>query len=119
MKKIANGWVEGTVQEFLGLSDADAAYIEAKVALARAVRGRRVASGRTQADLARELGTSQSRLSLIERGDPSVSIDLAMRALLATGMGLRAAADVMAAGEGTRRAPRRAARGNLAKAGAV
>ena len=28
MKKLKNGWVEGSVKEFLNLSDADAEYIE-------------------------------------------------------------------------------------------
>ena len=44
MKDIGKGWVEGSAQEFLGLSDAEAAYVEAKVALTRAVRERRLAT---------------------------------------------------------------------------
>ena len=30
MKKLKNGWVQGSAQEFLELSDADMAYIETK-----------------------------------------------------------------------------------------
>ena len=33
MKKLKNGWVQGSAQEFLELSDADMAYIETKRAL--------------------------------------------------------------------------------------
>ncbi|MDD2462054.1 MAG: hypothetical protein PHT98_13340 [Kiritimatiellae bacterium] len=38
MKEIGKGWVEGSAQELLGLTDAEAAYVETKVALTRAVR---------------------------------------------------------------------------------
>jgi transcriptional regulator with XRE-family HTH domain len=96
MKNIGKGWVEGSAQELLGLSDAEAAYVEAKLALTRAVRERRVALGLSQAQMAKALGTSQSRFSFIEKGDPSVSIDLALRALFETGMDVKGAAAVMA-----------------------
>jgi len=33
MKKLKNGWVEGSVKEFLDLSDADVEYIETRRAL--------------------------------------------------------------------------------------
>ena len=41
--------------------------------------------GITQADLAKKIGSSQSRIAKAEASDPSVSVDLLMRALLATG----------------------------------
>lgn len=96
MKNIGKGWVEGSVQEFLGLSDAEAAYVEAKAALTRAVRERRLALGLSQTQLAKALGTSQSRFSFIERGDPSVSLDLTIRALFETGLDRKGVAAVMA-----------------------
>lgn len=96
MKEIGNGWVEGSAQELLGLTDAEAAYIETKASLTRAVRERRQALGLSQASMAKALGTSQSRFSFIEKGDPSVSIDLTLRALFETGMDVRAVAAVMA-----------------------
>ena len=34
MKKLKNGWVQGSVQEFLKLSDAEMAQIETKLTLA-------------------------------------------------------------------------------------
>ena len=95
MKQIGNGWVEGSVQELLGLTDAEAAYVEAKAALTRAVRERRLALGLSQASMAKALGTSQSRFSFIEKGDPSVTIDLALRALFETGMDVRGVAAAM------------------------
>ena len=39
MKDISKGWVEGSVEELLELSDAESACVEAKVALTCAVRG--------------------------------------------------------------------------------
>ncbi len=96
MKDIGKGWVEGSAQEFLGLSDAEAAYVEAKVALTRAVRERRLALGLSQASMAKALGTSQSRFSFIEKGDPSVSLDLTIRALFETGLDMKGVAALMA-----------------------
>ena len=98
MKDIGQGWVEGSAQELLGLTDAEAAYVEAKAALTRAVRERRLALGLSQASMAKALGTSQSRFSFIEKGDPSVSIDLTLRALFETGMDVQGAAAIMAGG---------------------
>jgi DNA-binding XRE family transcriptional regulator len=86
MKKLKNGWVEGSVQEFLGLSDADMKYIEAKRALAASLREQRMKKHLTQTELAARLETSQSRVAMMEKGDPSVSLDLLVRALLALGV---------------------------------
>ncbi|MDD4019941.1 MAG: helix-turn-helix domain-containing protein [Kiritimatiellae bacterium] len=109
MKEIGKGWVEGSAQELLGMTDAETAYVETKVALTRAVRERRLALGLSQANMAKALGTSQSRFSFIEKGDPSVSIDLALRALFVTGMDVQGVAAVMA-GTFRPKAPRRTAR---------
>jgi DNA-binding XRE family transcriptional regulator len=79
------GWRVGTVQEFLGLTDEEAAYIELKANLRAALKERRTEQTLTQTELARRLGSSQSRVAKIESGDPSVSLDLLVRALLATG----------------------------------
>jgi hypothetical protein len=81
----AAGWRVGSVSEFLGLSDEEAAIVEMKLALAAGVKQRRLARGLTQGDLASRLGSSQSRVAKLEGSDPSVSIDLLMRALLALG----------------------------------
>jgi len=79
-------WKEGTVQEFLDLSDADMALVETKLALTRALRCQREASHLTQTEVARAMRTSQSRVARIEAGDPSVSLDMVFKALYTVGM---------------------------------
>lgn len=81
----AAGWRFGTVQEFLGLTDEETAIIEIHMELGDALRDRRTAAGLTQAQLARRIGSSQSRVAKMERGSPSVSLDLLFRGLLALG----------------------------------
>lgn len=81
----AKGWKVGTVQDFLKLSDEEAAYVELKLALAKNVQKRRRALNLTQTALAKKLKSSQSRIAKMEAGDPTVSIDLLVRSLLALG----------------------------------
>jgi ribosome-binding protein aMBF1 (putative translation factor) len=81
----ADGWRVGTTQEFLGLSHEEATLIEVKLALSRALKARRLRRGLSQADLAAQLCSSQSRVAKMEAGDSSVSIDLLVRSLLALG----------------------------------
>jgi predicted transcriptional regulator len=95
MKKLKNGWVEGSVQELMDLSDADMAYIEAKMALSRYMREQRCRKKLTQTSVAAMLKTSQSRVAKMEKGDPTVSMDLLFRALLALGIKPRKLAAVL------------------------
>ena len=81
----AAGWRVGSAQEFLGLSDQEAAFVEVKVALGTYLRRYRARRGLTQTALAQRIGSSQSRVAKMEAGDPSVSLDLQVRALLALG----------------------------------
>ena len=81
----AKGWVEGNAQDFLGLSDEEAALVNAKVALAHLLIRTRKAEGMTQVELAELIGSSQPRVAKMESGGPSVTIDLLMRALLKLG----------------------------------
>lgn len=81
----AVGWKETRVKEFLNLSDADAQYIETKLALSRRLRVFRQKRHLTQTKAATILNTSQSRLARMEAGDPSVSLDLLVRGLFALG----------------------------------
>ena len=81
----AAGWAVGAAQEFLGLSDADAALIELKLALSRSLRDRRQRRGVSQVELAKRLQSSQSRIAKMEAGDPSVSMDLLVSSLLVLG----------------------------------
>lgn len=85
----AAGWRVGTAREFLGLTDEEAALIELRLDLARAVKTERMRRKMTQEELGKRLGSSQSRVAKMEGGDPSVSIDLLIRALLRLGVNRR------------------------------
>ncbi len=82
----AAGWQVGTVSEFLGLTDEEAALIELKLDLAKAVRTERMHRQMTQEELGTSLGSSRSRVAKMEAGDSSVSIDLLIRSLLKMGV---------------------------------
>ena len=86
MKKLKNGWVEGSVQDFLELSAADMEYIETHRALAHRLRDERKKKHLTQTQLAAALKTSQSRVAKMENGDPTVSVDLLLHALFHMGL---------------------------------
>ena len=81
----AKGWRIGTVKEFLGLSEPEERFIEIKLELARALAQRRKRLGYSQKDVAREVGSSQSRVARMEAGDRSVSVDLVLKSLLRLG----------------------------------
>ena len=85
--KLANkGWKLGSADEFLGLSTEEAAYIELKLALSSKLKEKRVRKKLTQAEFARLIHSSQSRIAKMEAGDPTVSIDLLIKSLLALGV---------------------------------
>jgi DNA-binding XRE family transcriptional regulator len=79
------GWVVGDATTFLGFTPEEQWFVELKLALARGVRQLRERRGLTQAALARQLGSSQSRVAKIEAADKTVSLDLLMRSLLSIG----------------------------------
>jgi DNA-binding XRE family transcriptional regulator len=81
----AKGWKVGGADEFLQLRSEEKEYIELKLALARKVREHRQKRNLTQVEMARLVGSSQSRVAKIEAGDPSVSFDLLIRSLIALG----------------------------------
>jgi hypothetical protein len=89
------GWRVGSAADFLGLSDEEAALVEMRLALSAALRERRRQAHVTQAALAARLGSSQSRVAKMEASDPSVSLDLLVRALLALGATQRDVARAM------------------------
>ena len=90
------GWTGGSVTEFLGLTEAEAALVELKLTLSRRLKERRARSRLSQGQLAKLLGSSQSRVAKMEAGDPSVSIDLLIRSLLAIGTTRKELAAVIA-----------------------
>jgi predicted transcriptional regulator len=75
----------GSTKDFLQLSPEEALLVEIRINLSRALRARRVALDLSQAMLAKRLGSSQSRIAKMEAADPTVSIDLILRGLLALG----------------------------------
>lgn len=79
------GWKVGTVSEFLDLTPEDAVLLDIKLALSRCLKERRQ-TAMTQAELASKLHSSQPRIAKAENGDASVSIELLIRAMLATGL---------------------------------
>jgi len=81
----SSGWKVGTARDFLGLSDDEARLLKMRLGLVGAVRQVRERSRLSQVDLAARMGSSQSRVAKIESGDPAVSIDLMLRALIAAG----------------------------------
>lgn len=80
------GWSVGNAEDFLGLTPSENAYIELKLSLSNTLKARRSTQGLTQGELAKMIGSSQSRIAKAEANDPSVSVDLLIKALLATGI---------------------------------
>ena len=82
----AAGWQFGSAADFLGMTPEEKAYVELKLHLADALEAKRKAEGLTQKALAARLKSSQSRVAFMEKGDPSVSVDLLIRGLFAMGV---------------------------------
>ena len=79
------GWRVSDAREFLALSEDEAQFVEIKLALARRLRELREKRRWTQAELAKRMGSSQSRVAKMEAADITVSVDLLVRSLLAIG----------------------------------
>jgi predicted XRE-type DNA-binding protein len=79
------GWAVGTVADFLALTPEEAAFVEIKLALSDALRTQRQKANLSQAQVAKQLRSSQSRVAKMETGDPSVTLDLLVRSLLVLG----------------------------------
>lgn len=91
------GFRVGTVADFLGLTPEENELVEIKVALSAALRKQRGEGKLSQSSLAEKIGSSQSRIAKIEAGDPHVSLDLMVKALVASGMTRAELAAVLAA----------------------
>ena len=91
------GWKVGSADEFLDLSPAESAYIEMKLRLSEALRRRRIRRNLSQVEVAKLIKSSQSRVAKMEGGDPSVSLDLLIRTLLALGASRKELARAMCA----------------------
>jgi ribosome-binding protein aMBF1 (putative translation factor) len=96
-KKLAGkGWRTGGIKEFLRLSADEEAYIELRLKLADGLKSRRNSRGVTQTQLALALRSSQSRVAKMEAGDPTVTLDLLVKSLLALGTSNRELAAIIA-----------------------
>jgi len=109
-KKLGNaGWKVGSAADFLGLSEEEESLVAMKLALARDVQARRKRLSMTQTQLAKRLGSSQSRVAKIEKADKSVSMELLVRSLLSLGASREDIGEIVGArvGQRTRRTKRR------------
>ena len=104
------GWKVGSAADFLGLTKEEESLVAMKLALARDVQARRKRLSITQAQLAKRLGSSQSRVAKIEKADKSVSLELLVRSLLSLGASREDIGEILGArvGQRTRRTTRRA-----------
>jgi DNA-binding XRE family transcriptional regulator len=77
------GWKSGNVSEFLELTPEETVLVEIKLALSRYLKTRRQDT-MTQLELAEKIHSSQPRIAKAENAE--VSIELMIRAMLATGV---------------------------------
>lgn len=75
----------GDADQFLGLTPEESAMLDVRMALSSALKQRREAANLAQATLANRMKSSQSRVAKMEACDPTVSVDLLVRAIFATG----------------------------------
>jgi DNA-binding XRE family transcriptional regulator len=85
----AKGWRFGSAADFLGLTPAERAYLDLRLRLAAGLRALRLKRRMTQMALAELVESSQSRIAKMETGNPTVSLDLLIRSLLALGASRR------------------------------
>ena len=91
------GFQGGTVADFLGLMPQQSELLEIRLALTQAIRKQREASGLTPQQLAEKIGFTKAQFSKVEAGDPHASLDLLIKALVASGMTRQELAAVIAA----------------------
>lgn len=91
------GWRVGSTADFLGLSGVEEALVDMKLTLGKRLRKTREQHKLTQIDLAKRMGSSQSRVAKMEAGDPGVSLDLLVQGLLAAGATRREIASALGA----------------------
>lgn len=81
----AAGWKATSVDEFFNLTPEEGALVELRLVLSAMLRKRRGELQLSQTALAERINSSQSRIAKAEAGDPGISLDLLVRAVLATG----------------------------------
>lgn len=80
------GFRIGSAADFLDLTPEEEAYIEIRLEVSNLIKSQRTKRGWTQEQLARAMGSSQSRVAKMEAGDSSTSLDLMIKALLRLGI---------------------------------
>lgn len=89
------GWKVGDATEFLGLSSEEEVYVDLKLSLSKAVLERRKQLHLTQTQVARRMGSGQSRVAKMEAGSEAVTLDFMVRSLLAMGASRKDVAKAM------------------------
>ncbi len=100
-----NGWKVSSVEEFLGLTKAEATYIDLKLTLLDSYRRWREQKQVSPAWLAEQLELSVSSITKMEDKDPSVSLDLLIQSLLTLGIPLKELAQIIASLDETTNEP--------------
>lgn len=80
------GFRIGSAADFLKLTPEEESYIEIRLEISGLIKSQRKKRGWTQQQLARAIGSSQSRVAKMEAAEPSTSLDLMIRALLRLGI---------------------------------
>lgn len=93
----AKGWQIGSADDFLELTPEESAYVDLKLRLSDSLRKRRAQEKLSQKELAKLVKSSQFRVAKMESGDPTVSLDLLIKTLLALGASDTDLADAIAA----------------------
>lgn len=75
----AAGWKVGEAADFLGMSADERQLLDARVAIARAIRLQRESVNMSQKELGQRMKTSQPRVAKIERAASDVSLDQLVR----------------------------------------
>jgi transcriptional regulator with XRE-family HTH domain len=115
----ADGWRVGSTSEFLSLSAEEEVLVAMKLALAANVKARRHVLKMTQQQLAKRIGSSQSRVAKIEVADKSVSMELLIRSLASLGASPKEIGEVIGATSTVRKRSYRAKLGAGRKRNAV
>jgi len=85
----AAGWRVGDTEDFLELTPEEVEVIEVRLALGDYLRQIRQERRLTQTQVAKRIGSSQSRVAKMEAADATVSLDLLMKSLFSLGVTAR------------------------------
>lgn len=79
------GWVPDETRDFLEMSRADVQLVELKMKLGEYMRDARRHRRWSQEQMAENIGSSLAQIIMMEAADPSISLDLMVKALLSMG----------------------------------